>query len=114
MNWPAFAYLYGTWGYALTNARDHASERRQKVYLYRAEMNGRWWWVASWGPEGPEVVMCPVTQTTRTGTWVCVAPAHVAASGRVRPGPSGVARADRHVFVKATDTICGEDQDRTV
>lgn len=47
-HWPAFAYLYGTRDYALARARELATEKNQKTYLYRAWMNGRRWWVVSW------------------------------------------------------------------
>jgi len=51
MNWPAFAYLYGTWGYALNRALEHSRERKQKVYLYRAWFGSKNWWVVSWDPK---------------------------------------------------------------
>lgn len=36
MSWPAMAYVYGTWGYALERANEHARERQQRVRLYQA------------------------------------------------------------------------------
>lgn len=51
MTWPAFAYLYGTWEYALQRAIEHANERKLKVYLYRASLLDREWWVVSWDPK---------------------------------------------------------------
>ena len=49
--WPAFAYLFGTWGYALQRALDLNARYKQKIYLYQAEMNGRPWWVTSFDPK---------------------------------------------------------------
>lgn len=51
MTWPAFAYLYGTWGYALNQALEHSRERNQKVYVYQARFGSRNYWVASWDPK---------------------------------------------------------------
>ena len=50
-SWPARAYAYGTWGYALERAREHARERRQRVYLYRGALDGEAVWVAAWDPK---------------------------------------------------------------
>lgn len=51
MNWPARAYVYGTWEYALHRAWEHATERKQKVYVYQGELDGETVWVASWDPK---------------------------------------------------------------
>lgn len=52
--WPAQAYVYGTWGYALARARELATEKNQKTYLYRASLNGESVWVVSWDPKPRE------------------------------------------------------------
>ncbi|HEY9352363.1 MAG TPA: hypothetical protein VIP28_03885 [Nocardioides sp.] len=49
--WPAMAYVYGTWGYALKRARELATEKQQKTYLYRSSFNGEPCWVVSWDPK---------------------------------------------------------------
>jgi len=49
--WPALAYVYGTWGYALNRARELATEKQQKTYLYRSLLNGEPVWVVSWDPK---------------------------------------------------------------
>lgn len=49
--WPALAYIFGTWEYALNRARDLATEKQQRTYLYRGSMNGRPCWVVSWDPK---------------------------------------------------------------
>ena len=55
-SWPARAYAYGTWGYALARAREHARERHQRVYLYRAALDDEPVWVAAWDPKPPRVI----------------------------------------------------------
>ena len=49
--WPALAYIFGTWGYALNRARELATEKQLRTYLYRGSMNGRPCWVVSWDPK---------------------------------------------------------------
>jgi hypothetical protein len=51
MEWPAFAYLYTTWGYALIRAREHATERQLHTYLYAVTLNGEPFWAVSWDPK---------------------------------------------------------------
>lgn len=53
--WPAQAYVYGTWDYALERARELATEKQQKTYLYRSSLNGEPVWVVSWDPKPKEV-----------------------------------------------------------
>lgn len=53
--WPAQAYVYGTWDYALARARELATEKQQKTYLYKAALNGESVWVVSWDPKPEEV-----------------------------------------------------------
>ena len=55
--WPARAYVYGTWGYALNRARDMAAERNQRFYLYAGLLDGERVWVAA---------LDPMTDQTRT------------------------------------------------
>ena len=52
--WPAVAYVYGTWEYALNRARELATEMQQKTYLYRGSLNGQPCWVVSWDPKPRE------------------------------------------------------------
>jgi hypothetical protein len=47
-DWPAMAYVYGTWGYALARARERAKSHQQKMYLYQGVLNGETVWVVSW------------------------------------------------------------------
>lgn len=49
--WPAMAYVYGTWDYALSRARELATEKQQKTYLYRSSLHGEPCWVVSWDPK---------------------------------------------------------------
>lgn len=51
MTWPAFAYLYGTWGYALERANEMSAERGLRMHLYRAEFCGMTRWAVSWDPK---------------------------------------------------------------
>lgn len=48
MAWPAAAYVYLTWAYALARAREQATQRGQRVYVRRAKIEGRWMWITSW------------------------------------------------------------------
>lgn len=50
-NWPARAYIYGTWGYALWNARILATERKMKVYVYQGFLDNDRIWAVSWDPK---------------------------------------------------------------
>ena len=50
-DWPAFAYIYGTWGYALARAIEHSKQRHQKVYVFKVDFPERSWWVVSWDPK---------------------------------------------------------------
>lgn len=52
--WPARAYVYGTWGYALERARELATEKNQKTYLYRSSLDGEPVWVVAWDPKPRE------------------------------------------------------------
>ena len=63
-SWPARAYTYGTWRYALARAREHAQERHQRVYLYRGDLDGEAVWVAAWDPK-PTRVIPPATTAPR-------------------------------------------------
>lgn len=56
--WPAMSYVYGTWAYALERAREHATERNQRVWLYRAEVNGELQWIVAWDPKPRHCVVC--------------------------------------------------------
>jgi hypothetical protein len=49
--WPALAYVYSDWGYALSRARELATEKNQKTYLYQTTLGGRTYWVVSWDPK---------------------------------------------------------------
>jgi hypothetical protein len=51
VNWPARAYVYGTWGYALDQARDRVKRAKQKMYLYKGVLDGEPVWVVSWDPK---------------------------------------------------------------
>lgn len=54
MTWPALAYFYGTWGYALSRANEIAAERQQRVRLYRSFLSAKGCppdvpvWVVDW------------------------------------------------------------------
>lgn len=54
MSWPALAYVFGTWGYALEQARALAAEHHQRVRLYRSTLNAKAYpsgqsvWVVDW------------------------------------------------------------------
>lgn len=50
-DWPARAYIYGTWAYALNRAREHSTERNQKTYLYASTLDGETVWVVAWDPK---------------------------------------------------------------
>lgn len=52
VGWPAQAYVYGTFGYALTQTVQRARSHRQKMYLYRGTLDGETVWVSSWDPKG--------------------------------------------------------------
>ena len=41
INWPARAYIYGTWGYALNRARDRAAKFQQRMWLYRGVLDAQ-------------------------------------------------------------------------
>lgn len=45
------SYVYGTWGYALDQARDRATRHGQRMHLYKADVNGRARWVVAWDPK---------------------------------------------------------------
>lgn len=53
-SWPAMAYFYGTWGYALSRAREIARERNQRVRLYRGTFDAKGFapgkpvWIVDW------------------------------------------------------------------
>lgn len=64
--WPALAYVYGTWGYALSRARELATEKNQKTYLYRASLGDRAYWVVSWDPKPKVTTGWPVTAAALT------------------------------------------------
>lgn len=51
LTWPARAYVYGTWGYALERARDHSSQRNLRTYLYKSMLDGYPVWVVAWDPK---------------------------------------------------------------
>lgn len=52
--WPARAYIYGTWDFALSQARDRARRFTQRMYLYQSTLDGDSVWVVSWDPKrGP-------------------------------------------------------------
>lgn len=48
--WPARAWVYGTWGNAVSQAREHAGRHRQRVWVYAAHLDGEPAWVASLDP----------------------------------------------------------------
>lgn len=50
-DWPARAYVYGTFGYALERAREMAAARQQRMWLYRGVLDGEQVWVAAWDPK---------------------------------------------------------------
>lgn len=54
INWPARAYIYGTWGYALNRARERATEFEQRMWLYRAVLDGEPVWVVTFDPKRRE------------------------------------------------------------
>lgn len=49
--WPARAYVYGTWGYALSRARDLSADMNEKTYLYSGTLDGESVWVVAWDPK---------------------------------------------------------------
>lgn len=49
--WPACAYVYGVWEYALGRALEHSAERHQKTYLYAGTLDGAPVWVVAWDPK---------------------------------------------------------------
>jgi hypothetical protein len=51
LTWPARAWVYGTWGYAVSCARDEATRRRQRVWVYAGMLDGEPVWVASLDPK---------------------------------------------------------------
>lgn len=51
IDWPARAYIYGTYGFALRETIIRAKNHKQKMYLYRGTLNGEWVWVAAWDPK---------------------------------------------------------------
>lgn len=51
VDWPARAYVYGTWGYALSRARELAAGDGQKMYLYAGVLDGEQVWVVGWDPK---------------------------------------------------------------
>ena len=51
IEWPAMYYVYGTYGYALEQTLARVARRKQKMYLYRAKVNGEMVWVSSWDPK---------------------------------------------------------------
>lgn len=50
-DWPAMAYVYGTWGYALDRALAFAAERHLKQHVYQGTLNDELVWVVSWDPK---------------------------------------------------------------
>lgn len=48
--WPAMAYIYGTFGYALTETITRAFARKQKMYIRKVTVEGMPVWMASWDP----------------------------------------------------------------
>lgn len=49
--WPAVAYCYLGWGYALNRAREYAAQRKLKTYVYKSTLEGSPVWVVSWDPK---------------------------------------------------------------
>lgn len=49
--WPARAYVYGTFGYALTLTIWRANQMGQKMYLYKGVLDGESVWISSWDPK---------------------------------------------------------------
>ncbi len=50
-DWPARAYAYGTWAYALNQTLERVDRARQKMYVYKGELDGEIVWVGSWDPK---------------------------------------------------------------
>lgn len=50
-SWPARAYVYGVWEYALGRAIEHSAERNQKTYVYASTLDGEPVWVVAWDPK---------------------------------------------------------------
>lgn len=51
LDWPARAYVYTSWGYALSEARARAERFQQRMWLFRATLDGEQVWVVSWDPK---------------------------------------------------------------
>lgn len=49
--WPAFARLFLTRLFALSEARNQATRYGQRIYVYRAQMDGHWFWAVSFDPK---------------------------------------------------------------
>lgn len=51
MSWPARAYVYGTFGYALSQTIKRAKRKNQHMFVYKSTLNGETVWVGSWDPK---------------------------------------------------------------
>jgi hypothetical protein len=50
-DWPARAWVYGTWGYAVERAREQAARRRLRMWVYAGVLDGESVWVAALDPK---------------------------------------------------------------
>lgn len=50
-DWPARAYCYGTFGYALSQTILRAKAHKQQMFVYQGVLDGEVVWIGSWDPK---------------------------------------------------------------